>query len=82
MIEAQLALEIGCVKLYLSIESADIESRGWAHSDWSHLHHAQVVAQILNETRAAGGFYSNLLVIRESVLVGVVASGRPRREGS
>jgi hypothetical protein len=32
----------------------------------------QIVAQILNETRAAGGSYSDLLVICESVLVGVV----------
>ena len=32
----------------------------------------QVVSQILNETRAAGGSYADLLVICESVLVGVV----------
>jgi hypothetical protein len=32
----------------------------------------QVVAQIINETKAAGGSYSDLLVICESVLVGVV----------
>jgi hypothetical protein len=32
----------------------------------------QIVAQILNETRTAGGSYSDLLVICESVLVGVV----------
>ena len=32
----------------------------------------QVVSQILNETRAAGGSHSDLLVICESVLVGVV----------
>jgi hypothetical protein len=32
----------------------------------------QIVAQILNETRAAGGSYADLLVICESVLVGVV----------
>jgi len=30
----------------------------------------QVVAQIINETKAAGGSYSDLLVICESVLVG------------
>lgn len=32
----------------------------------------QIVAQVLSETRAAGGSYSDLLVICESVLVGVV----------
>ena len=32
----------------------------------------QVVAQIINETKAAGGSYSDLLVICESVLVGVI----------
>jgi len=32
----------------------------------------QAVAQIINETKAAGGSYSDLLVICESVLVGVV----------
>jgi hypothetical protein len=32
----------------------------------------QIVAKILNETRAAGGSYSDLLLICESVLVGVV----------
>ena len=32
----------------------------------------QVVAQIINETKAAGGSYLDLLVICESVLVGVV----------
>jgi hypothetical protein len=32
----------------------------------------QVVSQILNETHAAGGSHSDLLVICESVLVGVV----------
>jgi len=32
----------------------------------------QAVAQIINETKAAGGSYSGLLVICESVLVGVV----------
>jgi hypothetical protein len=32
----------------------------------------QVVEQIINETKAAGGSYSDLLVICESVLVGVV----------
>ena len=32
----------------------------------------QVVSQILNETRAAGGSHSDLLVICESVLVGVI----------
>ena len=32
----------------------------------------QVVAQIINETKAPGGSYSDLLVICESVLVGVV----------
>jgi hypothetical protein len=32
----------------------------------------QIVAQILSETRTAGGSYSDLLVICESVLVGVV----------
>jgi hypothetical protein len=32
----------------------------------------QIVAEILNETRAAGGSYADLLVICESVLVGVV----------
>jgi hypothetical protein len=32
----------------------------------------QVVSRILNETRAAGGSHSDLLVICESVLVGVV----------
>ena len=32
----------------------------------------QVAAQIINETKAAGGSYSDLLVICESVLVGVV----------
>jgi hypothetical protein len=32
----------------------------------------QIVAEILNETRAAGGSYSDLLLICESVLVGVV----------
>ena len=32
----------------------------------------QVAAQIINETKAAGGSYSDLLVICESVLVGVI----------
>lgn len=32
----------------------------------------QVVAQIINETKAAGGSYSDLLVICESILVGIV----------
>ncbi|SCB50046.1 hypothetical protein GA0061103_0740 [Rhizobium multihospitium] len=32
----------------------------------------RVVAEIIEETRAAGGSYSDLLVITESVLVGVV----------
>jgi hypothetical protein len=32
----------------------------------------QIVTQILNETRTAGGTHSDLLVICESVLVGVV----------
>lgn len=32
----------------------------------------RVVAEIIEETRAAGGSYSDLLVISESVLVGVV----------
>jgi hypothetical protein len=32
----------------------------------------QVVSRILNETRVAGGSHSDLLVICESVLVGVV----------
>jgi hypothetical protein len=32
----------------------------------------QIVAEILNETRAAGGSYSDLLLICESVLVGLV----------
>jgi hypothetical protein len=32
----------------------------------------QIVSQILNETRTAGGSHSDLLVICESVLVGVV----------
>jgi len=32
----------------------------------------QVVTQIINETKAAGGSYSDLLVICESVLVGVI----------
>ena len=32
----------------------------------------QVVAQIISETKAAGGSYPDLLVICESVLVGVV----------
>ena len=32
----------------------------------------QIVAQIITETKAAGGSYSDLLVICESVLVGVI----------
>ncbi len=32
----------------------------------------RVVAEIIEETRAAGGSYSDLLVISESVLVGLV----------
>jgi hypothetical protein len=45
----------------------------------------QIVAQILNETIAAGGSYSDLLVICESVLVGVncgMLQARSGREGS
>jgi hypothetical protein len=43
----------------------------------------QIVAETLNETRAAGGSCSDLLLICESVLVGVVVlQARSRCEGS
>jgi hypothetical protein len=59
----------------------DLEATAQLHNRFA----KQVVAQILNATRTAGGSYSDLLVICESVLVGGgygVLQVRSRREGS